>query len=227
MRGRPRGARIDPERIVTSGYWVAGAAVLAQTLLHLVNTFLLDRRVFNFDADVEGNFLAWLSSAAIFTAALATLVLSVLERHRLKLAALAGILTFFSLDEVAGIHEEIGQIPVRLLDTSKEAGRLFWPALLLPLLAAALLLLRFVAARAPARARRAIHAALAMLVVAVIVEVAWVAWPAYWGDIGDSPDAVQVAVEEALELGAWIVIAASLVSVAWRALAHAVERSAR
>ena len=94
--------------MVRVGFGIAVLAVLFQTVAHLGNEFVLDNRVEGLDADVEGNSFTWASSVATFTVALtAALHAAAFERQRREFSVLAGLAVWFSLDDVAIIHERV------------------------------------------------------------------------------------------------------------------------
>lgn len=210
-------------RIVQAGYRVALALVLLQTFAQLLNALILDKRVWAFSADADGNALSWLSSSTTFAAALLTFFLacSATDSRRLYFG-LAAVLAFFSLDDIVAIHEDVGTF-VRgdLLGLSTGWGRLVWPVIFFPLLATVFIALLQLAASQTHIVATAIRRGLALLVLAVLAEAGSTAL--HVGSYGTGwPDAVQVAVEEGLELGAWIMIVAALAA----AVRSTIRRSA-
>lgn len=104
-------------------------------LLHVANGLTgLDKRLF--DLDLEQNLPTWVSAVQFFGVALCAGLLSGYTRGRQRLAwrAFAGIFLFFSLDEVALLHEEL----VDRVATSPKGDAWFWPLFYLPLGIAAL-----------------------------------------------------------------------------------------
>jgi hypothetical protein len=203
------------ERLVSVGFVVAVVAVAVQTLGHLTNSLVLDYRVYNLDADVDGNMLAWASSAATFTAGLfAVLSAFVLEAQKRLLLALGAVLVLFSADDIVALHEHLGQWVVRLVDVDVDYGRLIWPPLYLPLLLYVVLVLGNLALKGPEEARRPLKVGLVCLLAAVPAEMLWALWLVAAGDIRTTGDAIEVAVEEGLELGGWILIATGMAAVA-------------
>jgi hypothetical protein len=205
-----------PDRIVGLAARAGIAVVAAQTVLHLTNA-VLDYRVWNFHADVDGNAISWVSSVVTFTAALAAAGVAVtVPSARLAALAVAGVLAFFSLDDVVGFHERVG-VHVRG-DLASGWGRLLWPAVFFPLLAFCFLMLLRLSRAAPRRARTAIRVALGLLVFAIAAEAAWSAWFLSGRGTETWPDTVQVAVEEGAELFAWFLVAGGLAATAAAAL---------
>jgi hypothetical protein len=216
----------DADRLFGYVFPVAIGAVAIQAALHLGNAIVLDNRVSSFDADHEGNLIAWAGSSAIFAAACAAGILALVRsRDRLLLGLLAAAVAFLSLDETAALHERVGQAGVRVLGLSDDDyGRVIWPIVLFPLLAGVVLVLWRLADRARAAPRQAIRVGLALLVVAVVAELAWAAFPISGGEIGSAPDALAVSLEEGLELGGWLLVAAGVAAIA---LAEVLDLAAR
>jgi hypothetical protein len=214
----------DPERVAASlaavGIGVGLAAAGAQALAHLTNVFLLDSDVDALSADIDGNTFAWASAMATLAAGLVALSLALFDRVRARAhLALAAILVFFSADDVAAIHERLGSaVRDDVLGLPSGFGRLVWPALFFPLLAAALVLLWRWRSGAPAPSERTLRIGLGCLVAAVAAEIATTPWYAS-GRTGDSvPGALEVVLEEGLELFAWSAIAAALAGAAYASL---------
>jgi hypothetical protein len=192
-------------------------AVAAQTILHLTNA-LLDYRVWNFHADVDGNAISWVSSVVTFTAALAAAGVAVaIPPARRGAFALAAVLAFFSLDDIVAFHERIG-VHVRG-DLAAGWGRLLWPAIFFPLLAFSFLMLLRLSRDAPPRADKAILFGLVLLVFAVAAEAAWSSWFLTGGETESWPDTIEVVIEEGAELFAWFLVAGGLAATAAAALA--------
>jgi hypothetical protein len=214
------------DRIVRATAWTAVVLVAVQTLVHLTNALALDYRVWNMNADADGNALSWLSSTTTFAAALSAALLAVLPGPmRRRMAALAAILAFLSLDDIVGIHEEVGEDVTDQLAVADELARIVWPAIFFPLLAFVAVVLLQARRHASRGARQLLSVALVMLTLAILAEGAWSSWYLAGGEIETPPDAVEVAVEEGLELAAWILIAGSLLAVAAARLLAAHERA--
>jgi hypothetical protein len=216
----PRSAPLGPDdvdRLFGYVFPVAIGAVAIQAALHLGNAVVLDNRISSFDADHEGNLIAWAGSSAIFAAACSAGLLALVRaRDRLLLGLLAAAVAFLSLDETAALHERIGQAGVRAFGLpDDDYGRLVWPVVWFPLLAGVVLGLWRLAKRARPAPRQAIRAGLALLVVAVAAELVWAAFPISGGEIGSAPDALAVSLEEGLELAGWLLVAAGLAAIAF------------
>jgi hypothetical protein len=214
----------DPERVAASlavaGIGLGLLAAAVQAVAHLANVFVLDADVDSLSADVDGNAFAWASATATLAAGLVALGLALFDRARARAhLVLAAILVFFSADDVAAIHERMGSaVREEVLGLPSGFGRLVWPALFFPLLVAALVLLRRWRDGAPAAAAQALRLGLACLVVAIALEIATTPWYAS-GRSGESvPGALEVVVEEGLELFAWSAIAVALAGAAYATL---------
>jgi hypothetical protein len=209
-------------RIVRVGVASAVIAVTVQTAAHLTNAFFLDYAVRNMDADADGNALSWAASVTLFTAALAAFVLSMLPSVRSRhFIGLGGILAFFSLDEVAAIHEKFASITVHSLDVPLSVGRAVWPVLYLPLLVFVATSLWRLAATSPSRIRSVIVLGLALLVAAVGAEATSALW--WREDSRPLADDLEVAAEEGAELAGWILIGTGLVAIVYDRLLRAGE----
>lgn len=206
----------DPTtRLLAVGFGLAVIAVGGQTLIDLVNAFVFDNRYDPLNVDVEGNAFTWASASATFGAAFASLVHGVVsaESRRLFLV-LASLLAFLSLDDVAQIHERIGWRVQRGFDLPEAIGARAFVFVYLPLLAVVALLLWRVGSRAEQRVRRTIVLGFALLAAAIALEPVGATWK-----FDSSPDRVEAAIEEGLELGGWILVASALTVVLYGALA--------
>jgi hypothetical protein len=211
------------DRVVSLGFVAAAVAVAVQTVAHLTNAFFLDYEIRNMDADADGNALSWLTSVAIFTAALGAFLLSSFPSvPTRRFIALGTVFVFFSLDEVAAIHEQLATVSVHRLDVATSVGRVLWPILYLPLLVFVVISLWRLAASAPARIRRAILLGLALLAVGVVAE----AMSTLSSSEGSRPliDDLEVAAEEGAELGGWIFVATAFAAMLFEGVARAGER---
>jgi hypothetical protein len=206
--------------VVRLGFGIAVLAVLFQTLAHLGNEFLLDDRVEGLDADVEGNSFTWASSAATFTVALAAaLHAAAFERQRREFSVLAGLALWFSLDDVAIIHERVAlKLGEDLLGMPDYLAVRLWLILYLPLLLLAGLVLWRIAQEAQPPADGAVLLGLGLLVASIPVELAGAVTRELAEEGTDVPETFRVALEEGLELGGWILLAAGLTAILCSAL---------
>jgi hypothetical protein len=212
----------DPfiERLVRIGIGVAITGAVVQTASQLVNYFIFDGDVASLNVDADTNSFAWASSVTIFAAGFACAILALVGWWSVpKLAALAAILTFFSFDDIVRVHERVAySLREDVLGLQLAYGRILWPILFFPLLAAAFLLLWRLAEQAPARAEWAIRTGLVMLVLAVVAEAFSTVLHVGTDPAGTLPDIIQVAIEESLEFAGWALIAAALVATVYRVL---------
>jgi hypothetical protein len=200
------------DRLLQIGLLLAVIGFALQASSHLVNVFVFDGEVWNLDAEADSNAWAWASSVATFTCAFVVVVLAVLARTNAgRLWVLGAVLAFFSADDLVKVHEQLGTgVREGLFDLPTGWGRLAWPAIFFPLLAAVFLLLWRLAGESPPRAGMWIRSGLALLVVAVALELLSAPWYISGRSAQSVPGALEVAVEEGIELAAWILIASAL-----------------
>ena len=197
------------DRIMRVAVAIAVAGVVVQVVSQLVNYFVFDFEIWNLNVDADNNSFAWASSVAQFAVAFSCALLLLVGWWSFRpLAALTLILAYFSLDDIARFHEEIAYaFREDVLGVQLAYGRIIWPIMFFPLLAAAFVLLWRFAERAPRRAGRAIRIGLVMLVLAVFAEAFSTVFHVGTDPEGTLQDILQVAVEESLELAAWVLIA--------------------
>jgi hypothetical protein len=219
---------VDPDLPARAGVVVAAAAVLTQTVAHLVNGFVFDLDIWNLRADVDANVWAWASSVAMFACAAALLLLAALRPASARLYLfLAAATAFLSADDIGQIHEEIAVVARRLYPgLGEDTSEMIWPVVYLPLLVATVVGLVRVLGRESDAARRVGFVGLPVLGVAVVVDGVW---PLFHGDDEaiSTPDLLVDALEEGLELGGWILVASALAAVALRAAARPDAGAAR
>ncbi len=162
----------DPERLpgwlLTVGLGIAVAGVVIQSIAYLLQEFVLTSVVF-LGADSEANAYAWAGSVATFGAAFAVLVLYGLLRQ-VGLLVLALILTYFSLDDVATLHERLARRAEDSFGLPEDSWRAIWIFAYVPLLLVTVVLLIAVARSAIPRVRRFILAGLGLLGLALAAE---------------------------------------------------------
>lgn len=216
------------DRLLRAGVVLAIVGVAFQTLVHLVNLFLLGDRYYHLDLSAEKTAFTWANTVAIFAAACAALLIAAhpATRARWRFALLGLLLAHLSLDEFVEIHERLGEWTADALDLSEAVGGRIWLPVYLPVLAAAALLLLWSALSAPPRPRRYQLAGIGLLVSATLVEGVGVLTKILEEDYGwDSPHQARAAVEEGLELGGWIVLAAGLTAAFYTAAVSDTGRS--
>jgi hypothetical protein len=202
-------------RLLLSGSLLAVGAVTLQTASHLLNAAFIGSP--HLDANAEGNAPTWANTAVVFSGAFVCALRGLLIRRRRGMfLALAALLAFLSLDEMASVHERIAGHVLNVVGLPIVWDSVLWPALYAPLLGGVFVLLLAAARAAPARAGRCILFGLTLLAVAVVAEV--VSAPA-----STDPNLVHTlegAVEEGAELGGWITIATGLTVIALTDLRH-------
>jgi hypothetical protein len=201
-------------QLLRAGVLVAVGAVAFQTAAHLGNEFLLDDRIEGLDADIEGNAFTWASSVTTFTVALASFLhAAVFSARRREFFVLAALGVWFSLDDVIQLHERVAlRVGEDVLGLPDYLAVRLWLVFYLPLLLLAGVLLWVVAEQLWPAAARTLRLGLALLVASIPVELAgaFTRWLAERGT--DVPEDFRVAVEEGVELGGWILVAAALVA---------------
>jgi hypothetical protein len=200
------------ERLLRIGVRLAVVAVALQTIAHLGNEFLLDDRVEGLDADIEGNVFTWASSVTTFTVGVAAFLHAVaFPRRRREFGALAALGIWFSLDDAIVVHERVAlELGEDVLGLPDYVAVRLWLLLYLPLLLAAGFLLWRIAEEVWEPAARLVRLGLYLLVASVPVEIAG-AGTRWLDEEGTSvPEDLRIAVEEGLELGGWILVAAGL-----------------
>ncbi|MFM7616683.1 MAG: hypothetical protein ACKO72_04385 [Actinomycetes bacterium] len=185
-------------------------AAVIQGCVHLADLVLLDRRWEYLDAGGDAGVFMWASAVATFAAAVGLAWCAVLVRRgRRPLLLMAAFVAFLSLDDTVQIHERAGDL-VQRLSTTTEIGRLAWPVIYLPLIAALALGLVALTRRAPGRIGRLVALALIAFGIAVLLELASFLILRLGFDYGGWVYETEVAIEEGLELAGWMVIAAAL-----------------
>jgi hypothetical protein len=201
------------DAVVQVGVIAAVAAFVLQAAVHVANV-VEDRRFELLDADSDYGVFAWTSA---FVTAIAAVLAFVLARRldRGDFGLLGVALAVFALDDLIAVHERIGELDDTLgLPERIQLQRLVWIVVLLPLLAAAAILLWRLAREAPKRAGDIVLAGLALLVLAVLAEAFTpVLFNFDWGQ--DSiPYETEVVFEEGAELSGWILVATGMAAFA-------------
>jgi len=215
-------------RVVGLGVGLALAAALAQSALHLVNLAFFDLEINAINVDSDSGAFTWASSVATFGAALAIVQLWLLVgrgRPDLWMPAVAGVLAFFSLDDLLFIHERISALENEFAGI-EHFSRLFWPLVFMPLLGASFVGLWVLTMRMRPLAATAVRAGLALLVAAILMEMASPALFALGFDHGDLGYELETVAEEGAELAGWMLVATGLVAAVFREAA-ALGREAR
>lgn len=200
------------ERLLRIGVPLAVAAMAIQTAAHLGNEFLLDDRVQGLDADIEGNVFTWASSISTFAVASAAFLHAMaFSQRRREFGLLAGLGVLFSLDDAVQLHERVAlEIAEDLLGLPDYVAVRLWLVFYLPLLILAGVLLWRISEEIWEPAGRMVRLGLFLLVASIPVEIAG-AGTRWLDEEGTSaPEDLRVAVEEAVELGGWILVAVAL-----------------
>ncbi|MEO5791587.1 MAG: hypothetical protein ABIR67_05865 [Gaiellaceae bacterium] len=196
-------------RLAHVGIRLTLAVVAVQTVLHLLN-LALSTSIRSLDVNGEQTLFSWLSSVVIATAALACLLLAVVQRGRnVSLLALGGMLAFLSLDEAVLIHERLVIRLTEALEIRAEWNSVIWPVLYLPLLASVLALLVLEARRGARSTSVLVFVGLGCLAAAVGAEI--VSAPYSLDDYGIA-HSLEGAIEEGLEVAGWGLIATAMLS---------------
>ncbi len=192
---------------------VAGVALLIS--LHFLDTLFLDARFNTLNADLEENPVAWMGTVAEFGAAVGAFLLALsLPRQRMRYGVLAAILVYFSLDDAIRIHETMVLHVEKLLGIQSDYGRDMWPLIYFPVAGLAFWIMWHAAGKVPDRAGRFVRTGLLMLGASIVCEMLGTTWAPAEGQAPSAAYALEVAVEKALQLGAWPLIAAGLVAMA-------------
>jgi hypothetical protein len=218
-------AEVVVRRLLRGALLLAPLLVAGQAALHLTDIFAFDRELNAFDADEDGSVFAWASSVMTFAAGLGALLLAVATGRR-AYGVLALLLVFFSFDDTFRIHERAGEIDTALgFSQETQLGRLLWPILYFPLLAAGLLLLLLIAREAAARIARFLLVGTALLGAAVALEATTPILFRLGWEHRSWPYEVEVLLEESAELVGWLLIAAALGALASVALSRTGNRA--
>jgi hypothetical protein len=212
--------------VVRLGLPIALVAALVLAAAHLGNEWVLDDRVEGLDADVEGNAFTWASSVATFAVALtAALHAAAVEKQRREFSILAALALWFSLDDVAIIHERLAlKLGEDVLGLSNAIAVRLWLILYLPLLVLAALVLWRIAREAEPPADGSVRFGLGLLVASIPVEIAGAPTRDLAEEGTHVPNDLRIAIEEALELGGWILIASGLTAILCSALMRTASR---
>ncbi len=202
------------DRLLRAGLLLAVAGVAFQTIVHLVNLFAFDDRYYHLDLSAEHTVFSWVNAVAIFAAACGALLhaMDPATRGRWRFGLLAALLAHLSLDEFFEIHERLGEWVAGWLDLPETVGVRIWLLAYLPVLAAAALLLFWSARTAPPKPRRFQLAGLALLVAAALSEGLGIFTKLLEDEGWGKPHRMRAALEEGLELGGWIVLAAGILA---------------
>jgi hypothetical protein len=218
--------RMEPvsEQVIAIGVTLSVVGVVLQTALHLTDILVFDRGVNIFDADEDYTVSAWASIVTTFTAAMGALLAGLVTR-RWFFFWLAALFAFFSLDDFVRAHERIGELGTVVgIEKDLELGRVIWPLLFLPVLAAGAALLWLAAREFSGRAAWLTHAGVLVLACAVVLEAASAGLFQLGYDHKSWLYEIEVILEEGAELVGWIWIATALIAVVCSTLADSGRR---
>jgi hypothetical protein len=206
------------ERLLTWGVYTAVAVTVFQTVGHLYDWLATGLDIILLNADHDQAIYAWVPTTAIFMAALALFLQQQVRPVQGFRRWVPAILAYLSLDEMVALHERVLKVLDKLSITPSH-GRVIWPVLYLPMLAATTIVLWRMARTMTPRAGSFVRVSLVMLATAVVLEAASVALV----DDYENAYQVEVIVEQNLELAAWTLLGAALLSTAVRVLTRADE----
>lgn len=208
-QARPEADRGD--ELAPAIVWLTLGLVGLQTAAGAVNALSLESSLLD-PNDEESVFQPL--NAAFTAAAGAAAAFRAVRRseQRARYAVLAVVLLAFAADDMLVVHERLGEAAGEALGLPDHLAVRMWIALLLPLLAAAFVILVAETMHLRGRVQRLLAAGLAALVAAVVVEVAGAVTrdPAFIERLGGKPETLRLLVEEGLELGGWVLVAGAL-----------------
>jgi hypothetical protein len=194
--------------LVGSSMGLAGAAV--QTACHLIDAFVLDGRYPALQADAQGTVFDWMSGIAILAASAAVVAGSKRSRSRLQLRVLGVLIGYLAVDEVVGIHEQIGTaIAAHLPGILENLGDRVTPVIYLPLLGMVFALLWEMGGKG-VEGGRLIRVGLTLLVGAILIRLAGAGVRLASGQVNGSIRPVAVAADQAFQLVGWALVATGL-----------------
>jgi len=227
-----------PEQAAAVWRGIVRTAVLVivlQSVLHLIDAAAFDLRIERLDADRDLSVWSWAGSAAELMAGSGAALLLVLTPRRWKtFGFLTLVFVFFSMDDTVQVHERLSHVLDRFPDWSWIPRRVVWPVLYAPLMLVTCALLWRMSGAMNGLCRRSARGGLVLLGIAVVLEfaVSTAIIKAGYGRTDDDTRVggmlyeYEVVVEEALELGGWLLIAAGLIATALDVLVWQVRTGA-
>lgn len=187
----------------------AGLAIVAATVAtfgSIANHYLLADAISDLNPELEGNLLTWVTVVATFTGALAAAVHAItFSARRRRFFALAATLGFLSLDDGIRLHERVGDA-IGLFENVETV-------IFTPLYAVAFLIIWAYAREVFTRAGILLRLGLMLLLAAVVVDLGSAVTSALEEHGTAWPHAIQLAVEEGLEVSGWILVSATLMTL--------------
>jgi hypothetical protein len=212
------------EHVTTVGVALSIVGVLVQTALHITDIVVFDRGIDAFDADEDYSAAAWASIAATFTAATGALLAGLVLGRRFFFG-LAGLFAFLSFDDFMRIHERVGELGTVVgIEKEVELGRVIWPLLLLPVLAAGAILLWLAAKQFEGRVAWLLRAGLILFGCAIVLEAGSSGLFQLGYGHRTWPYEIEVLLEEGTELVGWVWIATALMAAVCSSLAQSGRR---
>jgi hypothetical protein len=214
------------DRVVRAVAILAGIASALLAISHLCDLALFDFHVGLVNADSDWSVWGWAGVVADFAPVVGAVQLALTtHRQRSSLIVLVVLTAFLSADDFLQLHERVSELGSRL--ALPHASRVVWPLIFMPIMVAMAIILWRLSAQAPMRARMAIRGGLAALVFAILLEMASPGLFAIGYGHGTWPYELEVAVEEALELGGWMLIAGGLAALALHSAVTATRETLR
>lgn len=211
--GTWRSGRTESSWLVERTVWLTvlvagiGAATLAVT--HLLDFGLLGFSIHALNADADSSLWGWAGVATEIAAGVGAVQLALLSKGRWRsLAVLAVLVIFLSADDFLLLHERASNLGEFL--PVPHANRFVWPILFAPLLATVAVLLWCLSGDSPAGVKGLLRLGLVGLVLAVGLEMGSPILFALGFEHRTWPYEIEVAIEEALEFGSWLLITGGL-----------------
>lgn len=207
-------------RLIAAGVWLAVVFVAVQSLVDMLNEYLLAQPRADLNPGREGNVFTWASVAASYAAGVAALLHAAFEsRRRVAFALIGVILVYFSADDLLELHEQAndalrGGLPQAI--ENRLDVLLFAP--LFGVLLVALLRVRHVVPRV---ARMPLYAGVACLVLSVLFDEVIGELTVRLYDRGIRwPGHVKGMFEEGLELAGVLLLATAMTAAAAAAISR-------
>ena len=190
------------------GWSIALLACAVQTAAYLTNELVLDTGFHQLNAAVDGTLFAWANTLAIVSVAVLVIAAAVRGLMRPSRAAVLAVgLGLLAVDDATGAHDWMRGFRMSSLPgPPRTAGAVALGAFAL-LLAIVFVLLWGESGRAPVRAKAMVRAGLVALAFAVVTRLVGAVFGRH-ETYDDVVRAIGVAVEQGLDLGGWILVAA-------------------
>jgi hypothetical protein len=205
-------------RLIAAGVWLAVVFVAVQSLVDVLNEYLLAQPRDDLNPGREGTIFTWASVAATYAAGLAALLHAAVERRRrIEFALIGVILVYFSADDLLELHEQANDALRGGLPQAIE-NRLD-VLLFAPLFGVLLLALVRVRDVVPRAARTPLYVGGACLILSVLFDEVIGEVTVRLYDRGIRwPGHVKGVFEEGLELGGVLLLATAMTAAAVAAI---------